>query len=550
MTVSSPVNSVTYTGNNATTIFSYNFEIRVAENAVVILTDITDPSDPIAVELVAAQYTLTGVGDENGGTVTYPLVGSPITTNQRITIQSIEPFTQEVDLVNQDGFYPEVVEGALDKLTRMCQQLDEQFSRALLVPIGSTQDVNLSELIDAINTAAAALAGATGILTPCTATGTNTIALTPVSGGAHAAYINQELFSFVAVNTTSGVVTANVSGLGAKKIYLETGVQASTGDIISGVLYLMSYVAALDSAAGGFYLFGTGPVTLARLPTQAAETFLGRKVGAATGVPQVLTATEARAIIATTLNLLPRGHISGFNVANDTVDATNDFIFSAGATRDDVNAIDISFTGPYTKKLDTAWSLGDGGGLLDTGVVGNNTYHLYAIIRSDTGVVDFVASLGSGGPSVMPASYTHYRRIGSRIRVAGVNLKILQDGDDCWLETPVLGTVVTNPGTTAVSRTVTTPAGIKTVARVAVVWTPGSNGAYGLLSSLDQADVAPSNTVYNFAGFGAATLIVPATLQIRTSTASTIRTRVSASGAADVISISSLGWTDRRGKEG
>jgi hypothetical protein len=95
-------------------------------------------------------------------------------------------------------------------------------------------------------------------ITPCNATGTNVVTLTPLDASPLiSSYVDYEIYSFVAANTSSGAVTMTIvprSGtLATLKAYISDGAtQANTGDIVAGSLYLAIYNAALDSAAGGF----------------------------------------------------------------------------------------------------------------------------------------------------------------------------------------------------------------------------------------------------------------------------------------------------------
>lgn len=95
-------------------------------------------------------------------------------------------------------------------------------------------------------------------IVPCTATGTNTLALTPTANTPTiAAYANYLIFGFVAPNTNTGAVTANVSGVAALNVYKDTptGPAALTGnEIEAGNYILLIYDAALNSGAGGFHL--------------------------------------------------------------------------------------------------------------------------------------------------------------------------------------------------------------------------------------------------------------------------------------------------------
>ena len=93
---------------------------------------------------------------------------------------------------------------------------------------------------------------------PCTATGTNTIALTSIEGAAAiAAYQQNMLFTAIAANTNTGAATAQLTGLAALPIYkdTQTGPAALTGsEIVQLCQFTLSYDLALNSGAGGFHL--------------------------------------------------------------------------------------------------------------------------------------------------------------------------------------------------------------------------------------------------------------------------------------------------------
>lgn len=130
MTVSSTTNIIVYEGNGATTIWSYDFLIPEQADAVITYTD----ADGVETVLNTNQYSITGLDDTDGGTVTYPLSGSPIANGTFLSIRRELPLVQTTDLVNQDGFYPQVVEDALDYLTMLIQQINTTNSQAIRVP--------------------------------------------------------------------------------------------------------------------------------------------------------------------------------------------------------------------------------------------------------------------------------------------------------------------------------------------------------------------------------------------------------------------------------
>lgn len=120
MTVTTTTTSVSYTGNSSATEFAYTFPIPVADG-VVVKTEVI--ATGVQTTLTDSQYSITGIGDPDGGEVTYPLVGSPLASTHKIIISRVLPVLQETDLTNQDGFYPEVIESALDYLTMLAQQI-------------------------------------------------------------------------------------------------------------------------------------------------------------------------------------------------------------------------------------------------------------------------------------------------------------------------------------------------------------------------------------------------------------------------------------------
>ena len=98
-------------------------------------------------------------------------------------------------------------------------------------------------------------------VTPCNASGTNTITLTPIVGACPLIekYVDHEVFAFTAAETSTGSVTATVvprtGTLSTLKVYKTNGsAQAGAGDIVQNSVYLLLYADHLDSAAGGFVL--------------------------------------------------------------------------------------------------------------------------------------------------------------------------------------------------------------------------------------------------------------------------------------------------------
>lgn len=110
-----------------------------------------------------------------------------------------------------------------------------------------------NESLALLDTQFAAVAGL-GVI-PCTASGTNTILLTPFSG-APAVTSYPDLtpsFIFVAPATSTGPVTINVAGVGSRAAYKSNGLNTvGAQDIVINGIYRATPLAALAGGAGGF----------------------------------------------------------------------------------------------------------------------------------------------------------------------------------------------------------------------------------------------------------------------------------------------------------
>lgn len=125
MTVSTQQSSVVLEGNNSTQTFGFPFIMGSASNAVVQYTDTNNN----VTTLSPSQYTLTiNAATSNniwgvGGTVLYPISGSPIANGTSLTIGRLVPLTQVDSISNQGAFYTQVIETALDTLCFQIQQV-------------------------------------------------------------------------------------------------------------------------------------------------------------------------------------------------------------------------------------------------------------------------------------------------------------------------------------------------------------------------------------------------------------------------------------------
>lgn len=198
-------------------------------------------------------------------------------------------------------------------------------------------------------------------------------------------------------------------------------------------------------------------------------------------------------------------------------------------------------------------------GALPTGIVAGT---LYYVLSSGLTADAFQFSAAQGGGAIntsgtqsgvhtgtasptMPASYTLRRRIGAVIRSGGAIVAFVQTGDWFWQSVPLLDVDATNPGTAAVTRTLSVPTGVVVIPLLSA-HAPGTGTAF-LLTALDQADTAAAiNTMFSVSsGSGSGAGVPP----VKTNRSAQIRSRASTSGSGERYNILTHGWIDQRGRD-
>ena len=253
MTISSTSHRMDYTGNGATTSYSYNF--RIFSNTDLLVTK-RDTADIESTLVLNTDYTVSGAGDSNGSitlTTALPL-------NNHLTIRRVRPLTQGTDIRNQGDFYPEIHEDAFDHFVMIDQQQQEEIDRSIRLPetvTGVDASMPLPEALhwprwDATGTAlenitAAALGSITTVTPSLTLSGSELSVTIPVRQGVAGGTVdaitasvtpapasltnNLTVWIETAGANTSTTPTFNLNGLGAKTIVKWGGTALVAGDI-------------------------------------------------------------------------------------------------------------------------------------------------------------------------------------------------------------------------------------------------------------------------------------------------------------------------------
>lgn len=287
MTISTQSNKIIGLGNGATTSWPYSFLIP-SQNVVQVLY--TNVAGVITV-LSQSQYTISGINNPNGGTVTYPLSGSPIPAGSTLTIIRVLPYQQLTDLINQGGYYPAVVEGMGDTLEMQIQQVAGELVNVIRFPV---VDPNSNATLPAAAARAGRYLAFDGNGNPIAVDGTtlsgNVSNYTVIPTGGSVASSLATLFSY----------EVNVIGFGADP----TGVADSTAAFVAAIatgkpVYAPSgvYLVNLTITAGNKALRGDGPGKTFLRPFLNADLFT---VDAISGPIQHITLANMTLINTTT----------------------------------------------------------------------------------------------------------------------------------------------------------------------------------------------------------------------------------------------------------
>lgn len=258
MTISSEVRKAgPYDGNDVTTSFPFSFKVFSANDVVVVLTD------PAGIETTltgsGTDYSVTLNADQDtapGGSIVLP---APLASTNLLTITSSVPNLQTLDLTNQGGFYPRVINAAFDRMTIMVQQVVEVVGRTLKFPI-SDGSVNTT-LPGRDNRKGRVLAFHETTGDP--AAGPSITAVNTVAGAVSA--IQTVSDNIGSVNTTAGSI-GNVNTVAAHVANVDT-----VAGHIANVDTVAARAANVDTVAGSIANVNTVAADIAKVNTTAGS---------------------------------------------------------------------------------------------------------------------------------------------------------------------------------------------------------------------------------------------------------------------------------------
>ena len=284
MTITSTTDHSVGIGNGGTTVFSYNFLIPNATSVTITYTDAAGAQTV----LTSAQYSITGIGVSTGGTVTYPLIGSPIAAGTTLLIRRAVPYVQLQSFENQGPYLPSSTEAGFDYAMMALQQVQGNLGYAIVANPSNT--VAPAPLPPAASAAGKALifdsTGNNVIAGTALATGTVSTAMQPVIAAATLALGRTALgLGAMAVEGIGAGLQDN--GAGSVRVTAATVADTVSSAVTSAyhftdriatgpITYTLPKASTLWNGFGFWIYAYTGTVTVA---IDAGDSFVGQSAG-------------------------------------------------------------------------------------------------------------------------------------------------------------------------------------------------------------------------------------------------------------------------------
>ena len=546
MTISTTTARVRYEGDGSTTVFPVPFKffdnghvkarLRLADGTEILWTE-------------DSEYLLTGAGVASGGTLTVRLEPDDFTPQlgEVLVIELQLPFTQQKAFPLGGAFPSSQVEEGFDLAVQRAIQLAEFNERLLRVP---ATDARLgSELELPVETERAGSFLAFDLEgRPIAAAGTSGD-LGPVSAFAATLLDDDDA---TAARATLGAAasgksqTLSVPGIHVFRLRSEL---KSDGDFPIEVFlgarndldqnqdYVNLSAGIVDNTAGTedgrFDINTVQDGAIGRV----ARFEKGVQVGTPIGGDRGFESINATAYFGSGAFLLPN-FIGGLGLSISGADPEHDIVIAPGSAADSMNVEMLPASAAATIAIDTTADRVDGSSLDP-----DSWYHV--LIGREGNAYRH----GFSKVIALPSGWHSFRRIGSVLTDSAGNIRPFTMLRDRVLWSVPEEDVSATPTTVAALHDLTVPPGIQVEAFIAPIWRSTSPGVrYGLITSPDQADTAPSVMLancYSVVGIEGGNPLrdvqCPVT-EVRTNDAGQIRSRFTA--ANGTLTIVTQGWRE------
>jgi len=154
MTVPSETGINRYTGDGATSTFNYGFYIQDDDDLEVIVTNTSDTDTTLT---KTTHYTVSGVGDSAGGSITLLSPWNNLTSGYSLTIRLKPALNNSTSFLNSGRVTNAQLQTAIDRLSQRIIRLEEDQKRALKLPWKETPTSTKTTISDATDRASKVL---------------------------------------------------------------------------------------------------------------------------------------------------------------------------------------------------------------------------------------------------------------------------------------------------------------------------------------------------------------------------------------------------------
>ena len=262
MTVSSTANKVSYSGNGSLDTFAYTFKIFADSDLKVF---IRTSAGTETLKTISTHYTVTNAGVATGGNVVFTSGNIPA-SGETVVIQRELTLTQGTDYVENDPFPAQSHEDALDRLTFVTQQMQEELDRSIKASVTNTI-TNSEFTVSATDRANKVFAfDASGNLSVTQELGTNR--------GDWAASTSYAVRDLVKDTSTGNIFFVNEAHTSSGSQPLTTNTNSSKYDLLIESLF-SGVTAGTVSASKGVLVDGNKDITGFRNVTLSGDLTLG-----------------------------------------------------------------------------------------------------------------------------------------------------------------------------------------------------------------------------------------------------------------------------------
>lgn len=154
MTIPTEVGVSRYTADGATSLYNYGFKIQDDDDLEVIVTDTSDTDTTLT---KTTHYTVAGVGDSGGGSITLLSPYANLTSGYSLTIRLKPALNNSTSFVDSGKVSNAQIQAAIDRLSQRCIRIQQELDRCIKLPWKETPSAAKTTIADSTDRASKAL---------------------------------------------------------------------------------------------------------------------------------------------------------------------------------------------------------------------------------------------------------------------------------------------------------------------------------------------------------------------------------------------------------